>query len=285
MHQLVVFRPEGAPTGSEFAKSIMNLPLGGPRENAIFHEVTSGNIPDFLTNFVEVSSVSADGHEVVFDVMPDVLCVGTNEDYLRVPMSPLTAQRIADLFLCSLPTTQMSDLIWEHAPVKVPPMPSQAWGAGRGGPAGPAMTSTQWMVWHNDVVEESLAKLGSTDRSVLTAGHKKDVVLANRLANFPDRVTIYGWHQTNGKPIQKLQGTPPHDVGTLHENTYADYSHGIRLISSTILLDGAQVQLADVLSDPKFCKLLSDEGVVKVFRQPGVKLPTPIPSTLRNPGA
>ncbi len=42
----------------------------------------------------------------------------------------------------------------------------------------------------------------------LIAGHKKDVVITNRLLTMPKRVAIYGWHRPNGSPIQPLACSP-----------------------------------------------------------------------------
>jgi hypothetical protein len=58
----------------------------------------------------------------------------------------------------------------------------------------------------------------------LVAGNKKDVIISNRIYNDTSNchVVIYGWHKTNGKAIQPLYAR--------HLNSWADYSHGIRLI-------------------------------------------------------
>jgi hypothetical protein len=76
---------------------------------------------------------------------------------------------------------------------------------------------------------------------VLLAGHKKDLVLANRLSSNRGRVAIYGWHRGNGDPIQPLS--------TVHGEYYADYSHGIRLVSRTAYVNGRPVDLRSLLTD------------------------------------
>ena len=43
--------------------------------------------------------------------MPDYLAVGSDDDFVRMPMTPQTAQQIADLFGCILPTRKMVDAI------------------------------------------------------------------------------------------------------------------------------------------------------------------------------
>jgi len=87
---------------------------------------------------------------------------------------------------------------------------------------------------------------------VLTAGHKKDLVITNRLWRFPDRVAIYGWHRGIDEPIQPLS--------TVHGARYADYSHGVRLVSTTICVDGKPMSLFEALEDPELAQVLSGEG-------------------------
>ncbi|HET9751340.1 MAG TPA: hypothetical protein VFP52_00195, partial [Myxococcales bacterium] len=94
----------------------------------------------------------------------------------------------------------------------------------------------------------------------LTAGHKKDVVVTSQLASKPGKVAIYGWHQANGTPIQPLS--------TVHGDFYADYSHGIRLVAGTIVVDGEEQKLEDVYRDPLLCGLVSDEGPLTFTRYP-----------------
>jgi imidazoleglycerol phosphate synthase glutamine amidotransferase subunit HisH len=67
-------------------------------------------------------------------------------------------------------------------------------------------------------------------------------------------VVTYGWHQLNGSPIQPLYNG--------HGETYADYSHGIRLVQNAAELDGAPTTVGAVLTDNALSVLLSDEGVI-----------------------
>ena len=69
-------------------------------------------------------------------------------------------------------------------------------------------------------------------------------------------MAIYGWHYPSGKPIQPLY------VG--HVDWYVDYSHGIRLISRRMMVDGRPMQVADVLRDKELSPLLSNEGPIEV---------------------
>ncbi|MCC7383383.1 MAG: peptidoglycan-binding protein [Deltaproteobacteria bacterium] len=240
-------RGAGAPTGSEFLARTRGLSRAD-REQAILREIESGNIPDFLrqTREVEVSAVGRDGrrHTGTIRVAPDYLAIGSNEDFVRIPMSPETAQRIADLTGTQLPTRRMVDEIYRQAEVQLRPQPL---------PAGPQMMSNDYYQRHQDRVERQRLDRGA-ELGALVAGNKKDIVATNALDRRPDRVAIYGWHQGDGRPIQPLS--------TVHERSYADYSHGARLISGTMIVDGVERPVAEVLADRNLAQLLSDEGAI-----------------------
>ena len=47
---------------------------------------------------------------------------------------------------------------------------------------------------------------------------------------------------------------------SVHGAAYADYSHGVRLVSQIVYLNGKPESIFDVLADPGLAPLLSDEG-------------------------
>ena len=88
----------------------------------------------------------------------------------------------------------------------------------------------------------------------LISGLKKDVVLTYKihtLSGNEKRVAIYGWHKTNGEPVQPLY--------VRHVNYYVDYSHGIRLIYREVYIDGKKYDAKEILESPQLYRLLSDE--------------------------
>lgn len=219
------------------------------REEAIIQLIGAGGIPEFLREFSSVGVTNVTGGRTntgrLF-VAPDYLAVGHNDDYLLMPMTPQTAQRIADSVGCLLPTRKMVDAIYAAAAVKLPPIPL---------PPGPAMTTLAVFAQHNDLIRtQRAAFLDSHPLGSLVAGHKKDVVISARLAGTTNKVAIYGWHRTNGLPIQPLY--------TGHRSDWVDYSHGIRLVSQVMEVNGQTQTVAAVLADPELAGLISDEGVV-----------------------
>jgi hypothetical protein len=263
-------RPTNAVSGTEFIKQVTAMDLVS-RERAIFHQITTGNVPDFLRNLQSVritSVVEGKTNSAAFYVTPDYLCVGSDDDYFLSPMSPNTAQRLADLLDCSLPTRKMVDAIYDAAQVKLPPVPI---------PPGPAMVTVPVFSDHNTIIRtQRLAQLSQHSLGALIAGHKKDLVIAAGLASAPGKVAIYGWHKTNGAPIQPLY--------LKHAATWVDYSQCVRLVQNQLLVNGGGNTIAAVLSDPESSALLSDEGTLSSPRYPTNELAPTAASTNSLPG-
>jgi hypothetical protein len=233
-----------APTGSEFARSITDLPLK-VREERVLAEVRAGNVPAFLRKFVPLT-VTRGSDKVTYQVAPDYLAIGSDDDYFLIPMTPYTAQKIADLLSCTLPTTKMVDDIYASAELKLTPAPI---------PPSPAMTTVPVFLQHNETVH---SQRKGQPLGMLVAGHKKDVVLANKLFATTGKVAIYGWHKPGGAPIQHLY--------TGHTAAWVDYSHGIRLVQRTMTVNDKEKTIDEVLADPELAPLLSNEGVMHETR-------------------
>ncbi|MGE0439085.1 MAG: hypothetical protein AB7S39_01255 [Gemmatimonadales bacterium] len=239
-------RPPGVPGGADLGRQLDSLDLAG-REERVFLEVARGNVPSWLRRLVPVElagRVAGRERRVVFWVTPDYLAVGADADYLLQPLSPQAAQRIADLVAASLPTPAMVDAIWAAARVRLDPAPI---------PPSPRMTTEAVFVDHNEMVAAARRR-SPEPLGALVAGDKKDVVLVPALAESPGRVAIYGWHRLTGDPIQPVY------LG--HTDRWVDYSHGIRLVSRRMLVDGAERDLREVLRDPDLAPLLTRGGPI-----------------------
>jgi hypothetical protein len=247
----IVARPNSALTGSAFADSLTATD-DAVREAAILTQLLEGNLPAFLRTLKPVRLIdgAASGKKTTATifVMPDYLAIGSDGDFLRVPMRLSTATEIAAQFHFVLPTKKMVDAIFTQADLRLAPAPL---------PAGPQMRSTAYFSQHNRLIEAQRLAFGHPLGS-LVSGQKKDLVLTNRLTRQPDRLAIYGWHRPTGIPIQPLS--------TVHGARYADYSHGIRLVSDTMLIDGAPHSVYAVLKDARLAQLVSDEGPIRDAR-------------------
>lgn len=241
-------RPPDAMTGSEFMQSVTNLSFE-QREERILKEITNGNIPGFLRTLTKIKTnyndANGTAHSVIFEVMPDYLAIGSDVDFCRIPMGPVTAQKLADIFGASMPTRKLVDKIYRESDVKLSPVTFD--------PNVYQIDRVPIFIEHNTAIEDQRraenARLGQ-----LVGGIKKDVVISNKITD-PNRthhVVIYGWHKLDGNPIQPLTN--------IHIDSYTDYSHGIRFINSQMLIDSNLVDYKDILTDEVLCKILSDES-------------------------
>ncbi len=219
------------------------------REEAMYKLFSQGAFPDLLRQPFSLQLADKSGNTIVLDVLPDVLGVGMDSDWIRTPLAATTAQRVADLFNASLITRKLSDAIWAACD-KIAPIPEQWYNVD----GGRKMLLTSSFMIHNAAIQKALAGTGYTKVS----GTKKDVVLTPQLAAKPQATAIYGWQQLSGKPIQGLY------LG--HAIPYSDYSHGIRLIAKDCIVNGQPMLFADVLSSKTLCGLVSDEGPSSVSR-------------------
>ncbi len=245
-------RPASALTGTEFARFALNM-RGVERERAITAQLLQGNIPDFLRQLKPVRIIHhlEDAETIVATifVMPDYLAIGSDTDFLPIPMDLYSALEVASQYGCVLPTKKIVDAIFEQSAFQFSPWPMAP---------GPDMRSMAYYLRHALAIRRQRQELGCP-QDALVSGDKKDVVLTNRLVRSHGKIAIYGWHRSPGDPIQPLS--------TLHGATYADYSHGIRLVSSTVLIDGKIRSIYRILEDPGLADILSDEGAMPQIRK------------------
>ena len=241
-------RPVSAMDGSVFLTATKSLSKS-KREDRILKEVRRGNIPSHLRNLSAITYSRILGgktYDIELFVMPDYLAIGSDSDFVHIPMNPLTAQKIADHFAYVLPTPLLVDYIYQNAEVKLSPKPMKP---------GKAMHTNSYYLAHTSSISKQLAA-SSGSNGDLIAGHKKDVVITNRLMKKRRirRVAIYGWHRKNGRPIQP--------VSLVHDERYVDYSHGIRLIFNSVKINGEWMPLVEVMRHPTLSYLVSKKGRV-----------------------
>lgn len=249
--------PSFAPTGSEFVHQIQSMGET-EREGAIEAALLSGDIPTFLTRFVPVE-LAGPGVRVTLCVAPDYLAVGSDKDFLLVPMRLSTALRVARRYGAVLPTARIVDAVYEQADLRLTPQPL---------PPTDEMRSTAYYSEHNALVRRQREARGGA-LGELTAGDKKDLVLTDRLRQMSDRVAIYGWHRGKHDPIQPLS--------TVHGARYADYSHGVRLVATKAYVDGEPKSLVALLGDPRLAPVVNSEGAIAQVPDLIAKLAVPPP--------
>jgi hypothetical protein len=252
-------------SGTEF---LQTLPATArpERERAILDAVRAGNFAP-VTWWAVRSAFN--GHALVMFVSSDALRIGTAEDSVRVNVTARTAQHIADTLSCVLPTTRICDLIWEQAVVRVSPC------IGR---ADSEMSATSRMRAHHACVE---SKVGGQSGLLETVG--KNWVLTNKLVSHPGRAANYGWFDAKAPYASRripAGGRGPHrlwqPLGLAHGLEHVDYSQTMRLVNRSCVVDAEVRDLVKVMRDSQLAPLVSDEGVLRIGRIPGVKPAAPL---------
>jgi hypothetical protein len=158
-------------------------------------------------------------------------------------MSPVTAQKVADQWGMLLPTSRMVDAIYFAAEKRIHADPLGA---------SAEMTSTQMYINSENKIE---GRTGKVQYGEFTAGEKKDVLIGPE----PGKVRIYGWEGDRDRGPGRMPYIQPE--GDPHGRNYADYSHGIRLISQWVQIKSQDhcevVNLREALMSPKYCRFLS----------------------------
>lgn len=252
---LLPARAKGALTGSQFIKKISKFSKE-KRELAILTQIRHGNIPSFLRKLkpVILKYYYPKQNRIIkttIFVTPDYLGIGSDGDWVRIPMTPQIAQNIADHAGAMLPTQKIVDAIWKQADVQIKPHPLSE--------RGDSMRSSELFLRHNSLVNDDLAKsinFTNIDNTALIAGHKKDIIITSRISQNPGRVAIYGWHNLNGHIIQP--------ISLVHNDEYSDYSHGVRLVSIITIVEGNFVYLDNLLRKPQLSWVVSDEGELPI---------------------
>ncbi len=230
-------RTDKMPGGRHLSTELNALPLS-EREQRIEKEILSGNVPSASRQIVTIRFVAKDAqgerHSVVVRVAHDVLSLGSDADSLRIPMTPGTANRLADQVGCSLMTTLLSDIVFDAADARLIPSPLTE-----------DRESVATFMIHHDRIEEALRQYSEP---ILIAGHKKDIVQTSKLTD-DQHVALYGWHLPHGTPIQPLY--------VKHFASYVDYSHGVRLVDSNIEIDGRTMTIESVLQNKNLRPLIN----------------------------
>lgn len=246
-------KPTATLAGSDFMRRADTTSFWA-LEDIIVETVTAGQVPDALRHFRKITfttpvvnsvEILRKKHKVEMWVLPDYVAIGTNDDFVRMPMGPLAAQRIADALDCTLPTPFLVDRIAEASEGHVDIFPFRPLGN----------RNSQPIVFQdsNNAINAQFKAYGY-EFGQFISGLKKDIVLTYKimtLTEYERNVAIYGWHHPDGRAQQPLF--------VRHGNFYVDYSHGVRLIYNKVKIDGVEYNIREVLQSPELYRLLSDE--------------------------
>jgi hypothetical protein len=232
---------------------------------AVLSAVTSGQ---YEMPYADVTNTYK-GHTATFRMSADALKING----VRYGMGAGLMQQVADALGCLLPTARLRDLLYMQRAITILPETSSIVGI----PI--ASTATADMVKHSAAIDAAIEKAGGSG-IVQTTG--KPWILTNDLLTHPGKACNYGWNVPGtgsswlGVYVARPASDPSlpfrviQDPGYAHGLDQADFSETCTIVHRACIVDGAPMDLADLLVDPVLCYLASHEGPMKLLRQPGV---------------
>ena len=163
-------RAENAETGSQFCERIAKLGLQ-ERETEAVKSILSGNVPTNARNLVGIrlslSRSSERECQATYYVMSDYMAIGSDSDFVRMPLTPKSAMEICDVVHCQLITEKISDDVYSASNCRIEPHPLTS-----------DRDQASAFVIHNKAIADAIPVKAE---SPLVVGIKKDLVLTNRL--------------------------------------------------------------------------------------------------------
>ena len=271
------------------------------REHVALAEFRKGNMPAFCRIFKPVHLRHKQVGEATVRVTCDVLAIGSDDDFIRFPLGAIGAQMLASEWNCYLPTFKIVIACFLEAKHKLVghPMPLDQTAHQRSNLAtwvheeilqGRLACDVKTLdhlpfrlpfkpygVTHQGKCQMPLGR----HTGELVSGHVKEVNVSHQQgvpwarSQMPwkpeGRLSMYGlWKGTSSVTDTYGQALP--DVFqdfhqgpfARHEASYADYSHGVRLVHPLVKLKRLgstteeDIAYTKILSDPKLVPLLVD---------------------------
>ena len=203
----------------------------------------------------------------------DAVKIGDEVDAVRVNLSGLAAQVLADRHDCCLLTPKLDDLCWEQSAAKPPPMTINPYPADQ----------TWAMEQHSRRIDDALP--AGLSPSLLVGNVGKGAINSTLLWSpqpRPDKMAIYGWHVPPTYPQCRPAATPDggHVIqpeSTVHVSYFSDYSSTVRFVRREVELTDERgihvLDIADVATDLELSPFVSHSGPV-ILRNPGVACPS-----------
>lgn len=241
------------------------------RDKYILQQIEMGNFEHLWHPITSTYN----GHTATFFVSSDALKI----ENTRINCSAYLQQQIADRLGAMLLTAKLADLLHAQAEIVVEPVTR------------PITSSTQGMIDQSTAIDNQIAKLypGVDVSEMLISCVCKHWLIDTMLKSNSNMACNYGFF-TNTNP---WKGIPTYPCASqiknpktgmfyyvinsrmlAHNYLHVDYSQDCVLVMIYCEVDGVATTLHDVLMNPDLAPLASHNGVIKIFRQPGVPEPT-----------
>lgn len=242
-------KPPARVPGSELLRRYAQLDPSddAARHHLVLAQVAEQNMPDSWDDWVTVTVNGRKGTVLEFDVSPHGLRIGTNDDWVEVPLDGPHSAAAADMLGARLATAWMVGQIYEAARSKgrvaryfaatqiARSLGYDDWDPNA--PDGAKMMSAEFFERRNALLREWLQK-NEVDDSVLVAGYFKCVVPPVDGVTRPGGLEMLGGYDDAGSRIQPLSGG-------FHEQSFYDYSQNLRLAKEPLRVDGRSMTLEE----------------------------------------
>ena len=249
------------PSGDEVEAQFSSASSTSNVDSAVEALVSIGALPDYIAvDFWKYVVIHGGGHTLKILVAPDYCALGSPGPFRIGRASPFCAQSICDsLGAVILPSRKIVREVQRAASPRIAFIDVK--GAPWHIPIAQIETERA-LVAANDGADAKFSALGISPGEGLTIGYRKSIVVGPGLDG--SKVAIYGGIGSNLDPASGAhEVVQPYYAD--HASSYADYSHGIVLVSRKAILDGESVDLRfDVFGspDPSVVALVNDHGVV-----------------------
>jgi len=268
--------------GSEFVATVKNV--RGPQLSrmalqAMFDEETPNFLDDRRECFTE-AIIDGGYYRCDYEVMPNYLAIGTDDDFVTWPLSIVDLQEYCDHAPIAwtgagggtvnewfIPPKKIVFTTWVFSDCKIVP---QAFGAMA------TMTWPETILAEQERINGAMERNGCLLRAFVRA--KKAYITAPNVKmeggpNGNGTLHFTGWYSfdpiipeertvgtLDGKLVYAVQAGDEIGGKIGHEPEYFDYSHGCDLVYHEVLINGERFTFDEVCSHPKLCVLVSDQG-------------------------
>jgi hypothetical protein len=253
--QAAVAPPVGL-SGSEWLERYAKLDAGDEpaRHRLVLEQVARHNMPDTWDDWVTITAQGRRGTVVEFEVSPHGLRIGTNTDWVEVPLDGPHAAAAAEILGHGLCTAWMAEQIYTQA--------KKHGGAVHYFAAAEIANSLRLAGWNNDAPDAAKTKSPEffQQRSILLQNWLNDHAIApgtlvdgyfKTVVPPVDGLTrqggleMVGGYTDQGEKIQSLSGG-------FHGRSFFDYSHNIRLAKDVIRVHGQAMTSREFFSSTKY---------------------------------
>ena len=272
-----VIAQHGTP-GSKLLAAYEKIPRQNEaaRHRFVLEQIAKGNMPDTWDDWATVTVTGQKGTIVEFEVSPHGLRIGTNEDWVEVPMDGphfAAAAEILDLQLATawmveetyLQAKRSGAAVHYYAAAEIAhTLGYKYWDPNA--PDGQKMKGSEFFRQRSALLQGWLKKHKVRD-GMLEAGYFKTVVPPIDGQTRGRGLEMIGGHDEAGEKVQPISGG-------FHHRAYFDYSHNIRLAKPKLRVDGQTMTVAEFFDSVKYAMEFG-------FRRTGVPLRAyPYPDTL-----